>query len=364
MDHYWKMMSRNDTMKISQKSHFKKIENDSVIPFLFNSDLHSPELGEIKLLYTGDQLLMYSGKSGVITHRKNNGTNVWMIYNKNIAFNPYLPLTYRNSKPIPGPEALKSGKFAPSYVKQERINGMLCDQINAVVSEEFDHSTLKGTGYILKTEYNYWISRKDSIPVQITVSRNLKAGKDTLLEFEKFILNKYELNWLPQDTSLFALHAVPSTVNLVPADFSREENLQIGAIAPDWQLPTIKGDTVSLADFKGDLILLDFFIASCPPCVKILPDLHSLHKKYKGKGLHVIGLDEMDSHKTVNDFVSRHNIDYPVLLNSYSVLKAYQVSSYPTLYLIGRDGKILFHLNGYERAALVQLEHTIRQQLK
>lgn len=364
MAKYWKMMSRNDTMRINQKSYFKKIENDSVLPFLFNSYLQSPQMGEMGLLYTEDELIMYSGKLGSSTPRKNNGNRIWQTYNKNSAFSSYLPVTFSDSRPIPNPEVLASGKFNASYVKQERLHGIPCYHIKAIVPEEFDCSVLRGYGYIIRTEFDYWINKKDSIPIQISISRDLRIGKDTLVEFEKYVLTKYKLNIFPYDT-LFTARSLSPDIKIQPARYKEPKApLRPGEIAPDWRLVSTGGDTLSLSDFKGDLVLMDFFFVSCPACIEILPDLKKLHEKYKDSGLHIIGLDKIDSQKILEYFIGRHGIEYPVLLSNWQVDEAYCISGYPTTYLIGRDGKVLFsHVGGYNHATLERLDSIIRQQL-
>lgn len=364
MEKYWKMMSRNDTMQINQKSYFKKIENDPVLPFLFISHLQSPQVGEMSLLYTGDELIMYSGKIGRSTPRKNNGNRIWQTYNKNSAFSSYLPLTFADSRPVPDPDMLSSGKFEASYVKQERLRGIPCYHIKAIVPEEFDCSVLRGYGYIIRTEFDYWINKIDSIPMQISISRELKIGKDMLVEFEKYILTKYDLNTFPNDT-LFTAQSISPDIKIQPAIHKEPKSpLPNGEIAPDWRLVSTRGDTLSLLDFKGDLVLMDFFFVSCPACIEILPDLKKLHEKYKKLGLHIIGLDMIDSRKTIENFMLRHNIEYTILLSNQNINDAYNIYADPTTYLIGRDGKVLFsHVGGYVHATLERLDYIIHQQL-
>lgn len=357
-------MSRNDTMQINQKSYFKKIENDSVLPFLFNSYLQSPQMGEMGLLYTGEKMIWYSGSNGSMMPRKDNGSRIWQFYNKNSALSSYLPFTFADSRPIPNPEALASGKFEASYVKQERLHGIPCYHIKAIVPEEYDCSVLRGYGYIIRTEFDYWINKKDSIPIQISISRDLKIGKDTLVEFEKYVLTKYNLNTFPGDT-LFTVRSISPDIKIQPARYKEPETpLRTGEIAPDWRLVSTGGDTLSLSDFKGDLVLMDFLFVSCPPCVEILPDLKTLHEKYKDSGLHIVGLDKIDSQKTLEYFIGRHGIKYPLLLSNWQVEEAYHLSGYPTTYLIGKEGKILFsHVGGYDHATLERLDYIIQQQL-
>lgn len=364
MDNYWKMMSRNDTIKISQKSHFEKAAGDPIIPIIFNSYLHSPELGEINLIYNGENLVSYSGSDGFIIPRNGNENDIWEICVKNHAFSSYLPITYEDSRPLPSPSILASGKFTATYVKEEPLNGVKCHHIKAIVPEEYDPSVLRGYGLIIKTEINYWINKQDSIPLQFTVSRDLKVGNDTIMEFEKYVLIKYALN-KSNDHTLFSLQSMSPHISLRnPEPSVRAELLKTRTTAPDWHLTSIKGDTLALVHFRGNLVLMDFFLASCPPCIEILPGLQNLHKKYKDRGLHVIGIDIIDSQKTLEYFVSRHNINYTILLGDHNVHEAYNISAYPTTYLIGREGEILFQHIGYDNSTLEKLDNIIQQQLK
>lgn len=259
---------------------------------------------------------------------------------------------------------LASGKFEASYVKQERLRGIPCYHIKAIVPEEFDCSVLRGYGYIIRTEFDYWINKKDSIPIQISISRDLKIGKDTLVEFEKYVLTKYKLNIFPYDT-LFTVRSLSPDIKIQPARYKEPKApLRPGEIAPDWRLVSTGGDTLSLSDFKGDLVLMDFFFVSCPACIEILPDLKKLHEKYKKLGLHIIGLDMIDSRKTIENFRIRHHIEYTILLSNQNINDAYNVYADPTTYLVGRDGKVLFsHVGGYDHATLERLDSIIRQQL-
>jgi cytochrome c biogenesis protein CcmG/thiol:disulfide interchange protein DsbE len=120
-----------------------------------------------------------------------------------------------------------------------------------------------------------------------------------------------------------------------------------GEPAPDFSLSTIDGDTVSLSDFKGKVIILDFFASWCPPCREEIPDFVDLQKRYGSKGFTMIGVS-LVSQKDSKSFASRMGINYPVLVDNGKVSALYgPVRSIPTTFVIGRDFKIAKMYIGY-----------------
>lgn len=367
MEHYWKLMSRNDTIKVIQSCYFKKTENDSILPFVFNAHFYSQssELRDVNLLYTGKEVVLYAedgNKTGTIVTQPD---DIWNIVVKNIIFNSYLPITYDDSRPVKHDLFSASDKVSIQFIKEEQINGLQCYHIQAIVPQEYDHSVLKNSGYLIKTEFNYWINKHDSIPVQITINRDLKIGNESLIEFEKYILTKYELN-KDIDSMLFTMQSVPNDIDLhYLKPLAIEKKLKVGDVAPNWNLVSTKGEKFALSDFKGDLVLIDFFYASCPPCVQVLPVLNSLYKKYKDQGLHVVGISNNDTQKTLESFIDRHGIYYPLLFGNHDVNSAYNISNVPATYLIDKEGKILFqHIGGYNKSTIEKLDHIIRQHVR
>ena len=112
--------------------------------------------------------------------------------------------------------------------------------------------------------------------------------------------------------------------------------------APNLTLPDLAGKPVSLSDFKGQVVLLDFWATWCEPCQEEIPVLKSLYAKYKDRGLVVLGVsvDEAGA-KTVAPFAKRNNINYPVLLVGADPPEGYPVYGLPAAFLIDRKGFIV-----------------------
>ena len=123
--------------------------------------------------------------------------------------------------------------------------------------------------------------------------------------------------------------------------------------APSWELKDLEGKTVKLADFKGKVVLLNFWATWCPPCRQEIPDLVALQNQYRDKGLVVIGisLDEKGP-APVKAFVNRMKINYPVVMGDQKTAAAYGgIEAIPTTFYIDRAGNVAgVHQGGADRA--------------
>jgi thiol-disulfide isomerase/thioredoxin len=105
----------------------------------------------------------------------------------------------------------------------------------------------------------------------------------------------------------------------------------------------INNKTAALSDFKGKVIILDFWATWCVPCKAEIPGFIGLQQKYAKRGLQVIGLSVDDSQPTAKKYADQMKMNYPVLLaeGKEEILMAYDpIPSIPVSVVIGRDGKI------------------------
>ena len=118
--------------------------------------------------------------------------------------------------------------------------------------------------------------------------------------------------------------------------------------ALQFSLLDINGKEVSLADFKGKVIILDFWATWCPPCREEIPHFIELYDKYKDKGLEVIGIALDRNKETVDTFIDKSNINYTVLMGDEEVSDLYGgIQSIPTTFILDRDGNIRNKYIGY-----------------
>ena len=121
-----------------------------------------------------------------------------------------------------------------------------------------------------------------------------------------------------------------------------------GKQAPAFTLKTIDGKSVSLADYKGKAVLINFWATWCGPCKLEMPWLIDLQKKYAAKGFTVLGISEDDtSAAQVGAFAKQMGVNYPVLIGDDAVSKVYGGINYlPVSYYIGRSGKVIAEVGG------------------
>ena len=119
--------------------------------------------------------------------------------------------------------------------------------------------------------------------------------------------------------------------------------------APSFELPAPDGRMGKLSDYSGKVVLLNFWATWCSPCLKEMPGMELLWKKYRDQGLVVLGVsnDQKNFGKRVNTFIKRVDLSFPILLDTESeVSDLYDVSGIPVSFLISRDGKILAEVVG------------------
>lgn len=118
----------------------------------------------------------------------------------------------------------------------------------------------------------------------------------------------------------------------------------MGKVAPNFTLVDIKGKKVSLSDFKGHAIVVNFWATYCGPCKVEMPWFQDLGTKYHEKGLVILGLDQDDGMATeeVAAASRRVGVSYPILMPDDKVAKDYQLSDYlPETYYIGENGRVV-----------------------
>lgn len=127
-----------------------------------------------------------------------------------------------------------------------------------------------------------------------------------------------------------------------------------GKPAPAFRLKTFDGKAVSLVDYRGKVVLLDFWATFCPPCVQALPELQALHAKHASRGFAVVGVTVDDRAALVQKATTRAKVAYPILQATPEVWNAYKVNALPSLILVGRDGNIIKRYGGEaDKAAML-----------
>lgn len=132
---------------------------------------------------------------------------------------------------------------------------------------------------------------------------------------------------------------------------SRFTSADVGARAPAFTLVDLEGDSVSLEQYRGHVVLLNFWATWCPPCIHEMPSMERVWRDLRDRGFVVLGVSldvspgqpdaEGRSQGIVREYVDELQVTFPILLDPAGRVEAvYNVTGLPTSYVIGPDGRI------------------------
>ena len=112
--------------------------------------------------------------------------------------------------------------------------------------------------------------------------------------------------------------------------------------AQNFILQDLNGNKVSMEDYRGKIVFLNFWATWCPPCRVEMPSMEKLYNEFKSKDFTILAIDLQEDAATVKTFKEQYKLNFPILLDSDgSVALIYGAMSIPTTYLIDRDGYLL-----------------------
>jgi len=114
--------------------------------------------------------------------------------------------------------------------------------------------------------------------------------------------------------------------------------------APDFKITDLQGKTLSLADYKGKVLVINFWATWCPPCRKEIPDFVAAYTELKGEGLEILGLSVDDTTApALLEWTRKNDMNYPVALATPEIITAYEPGDFiPATIIIDRKGLIRF----------------------
>lgn len=144
----------------------------------------------------------------------------------------------------------------------------------------------------------------------------------------------------------------------------RNENwaaVKAGETPKDFTAKTIDGKTIKLSDYKGKVVLIDFWATWCGPCMMELPNVKKLYADYKDKGFEIIGVSADETQQDLEDVVESEKLEWPQIFDgddsesNGDIQTLYGIMKYPTMVLVDREGKINgVDLRGEELEAAVK----------
>ncbi len=144
--------------------------------------------------------------------------------------------------------------------------------------------------------------------------------------------------------TLFALILIAG-IALMPLSASSQSKQK----APNFSLKTASGKTIELSKLKGKVVVVNFWATWCPPCRAEIPGFVDLYKKYKNKGVEIVGISlDQNGWDAVNPFLQKNNINYPIVVGNEELSNSYgSIEAIPTTFIIDKKGYIAEHHVGY-----------------
>jgi peroxiredoxin len=115
-------------------------------------------------------------------------------------------------------------------------------------------------------------------------------------------------------------------------------------MAPNFTLKDLNGSEITLSDYEGKMLVLNFWATWCPPCRAEIPDFIEVYSEYRDKGLEILGISvDQVSPNQVRQFVERNEMNYPVAMATRELFRDYpSPQAIPTTLVIDRTGKIQY----------------------
>ncbi len=145
-------------------------------------------------------------------------------------------------------------------------------------------------------------------------------------------------------------------------DQAKRKAEMVGQAAPDWELKDLADKTHSLAGYRGQVVVLDFWYRGCGWCVRSMPQMKQLADDFLGQPVGILGMNKDHEVKDARFVADAMGLNYPTL-RAEGIPEKYQVQGFPTLILIDRQGKIADFHDGYSPQLRLEVGNKIKQLL-
>lgn len=156
--------------------------------------------------------------------------------------------------------------------------------------------------------------------------------------------------------ALVTLLAVPVSQAAMPA---------VGGVAPDFTLKSNSGKNLKLSEFRGQVVMINFWATWCGPCRQEMPLLNRIQEQYRKAGFILLGVNIDDRPEAAQAMAKNLGVNFPILFDTEKrVSRFYDVNAMPSTLLVDRDGKVRYVHLGYRPGYETRYEAQVRELLK
>ncbi len=140
---------------------------------------------------------------------------------------------------------------------------------------------------------------------------------------------------------------------------------QVSGKAPNFTLKSRSGKNLKLSEFRGQVVMINFWASWCAPCRQEMPLLEKIYKKYKRLGFTLLGVNVEQDTSAAKNYLKNVRVSFPILFdNTNKTSKLYKVSAMPTTVIIDRNGNMRFMHKGYKPGYENSYKKQIRKLLR
>lgn len=236
------------------------------------------------------------------------------------------------------------------HVGSEEVEGVLCDVLL---------SSAPGDDIRQDIRLRYWLGVDDHLPRRFEQSV-IKGGARSLVTVTLSGLLVDE----PLPDSDFDIETPEGYRVVAYEPPPQPKTLAIGSRAPDWTLLGPDGKKHSLSDYRGKILVMDFWATWCVPCLEAMPGLQKLHEDLPVTEVAILGVSSFENADSdPAGFMEDKGFTYPLLLNGEDITDDYTVTGFPTVYVIDRDGTVLYVEDGFYEGMAGVIGGVVRQAL-
>lgn len=136
-----------------------------------------------------------------------------------------------------------------------------------------------------------------------------------------------------------------------------------GLPAPSFRVVSTSGQQITQQNYRGRLLIVDFFATWCTPCRDSIPHLVKLYQKYGSRGVNVLGLSTDDDAQSVREFIADKKINYPVAPAGEEIVSSFGVRSVPTIFVINKEGMVVEKFAGFNEQIAQRIDSIINKLL-
>lgn len=192
--------------------------------------------------------------------------------------------------------------------------------------------------------YEIWINKSDNLPYKVRreMSHDISISSCSQVETNTLDRDNFDLySYFPKDYNI---------VQYLQAQPTKKSKL-IGKTAPEWTLKDMNGQSISLANIKSKIILLNFTGIGCGPCKLSIPLLNKIKKQYNSNEVEIISVESWQRKtNSLKNYANRNNINYTFLQANDNILAEYEVGmAAPVFFILNNQRIIVKVINGYQK---------------